>query len=249
MRMRRCTTRLSLWGNCRPVVQVLMDFAKRAGVDPKLMPYKDAADIWEEWRKLSNGGPYNFYGITRERLKKESGLKWPCPDENHPGTDLRYVRGEDPLVSADHPDKLFFYGRPDGKAVVFFRPYKPPFEPADAEYPFVLTTGRVIDHWHTATMTGQVPELRKAYPSAFVEVNPDDAEKLGIRNGDKVVLETRRDKMVFPARVTDTCMPGLVFCPFFDKNLLVNKLFHDAVDEVSKEPEYKICATKVYKQA
>jgi len=235
-------------GNCRPVVQVLMDFAKRAGVDPKLIPYADAADIWEEWRTLSKGSPYDFYGITRARLKKESGIKWPCPSEDHPGTDLRYVRGEDPLVPPDHPDKLFFYGRPDGKAIIFLRPYRPPFEPADADYPFVLTTGRVIDHWHTATMTGQVPELRKAYPSAFVEVNPTDAEKLNIKNGDPVVLETRRDKMTFPARVTDTCMPGLVFCPFFDKKLLVNRLFHDAVDDISKEPEYKICATRVYKQ-
>lgn len=236
-------------GNSRPVVNVLMDFAKKAGVDSKLIPYKDASDIWEEWRTLSKGGPYNFYGMTRERLRNESGIKWPCPTEDHPGTDLRYVRGEDPLVPADHPSKIFFYGRPDGKAVVLLRPYAAPFEPADEEYPFVLTTGRVIDHWHTATMTGQVPELRKAYPSAFVEVNPEDAERLGIKNGDPVTLETRRDKMVFPARVTDTCMPGLVFCPFFDKKLLVNRLFHDAVDAISKEPEYKICATKVYKQA
>lgn len=236
-------------GNCRPVVRIMMDFAKKAGVDPKLIPYKNAADIWEEWRILSKGSPYDFYGITRDRLRRASGIKWPCPDEDHPGTDLRYVRGEDPLVPLDHPDKIWFYGRPDGKPVIFLRPYQPPFEPADAEYPFVLTTGRVIDHWHTATMTGQVPELRKAYPSAFVEINPEDAEKLGIRNGDQVVLETRRDKMTFPARVTDTCMPGLVFCPFFDKNKLVNRLFHDAVDAASKEPEYKICATKVYKEA
>jgi nitrate reductase NapA len=236
-------------GNCRPVVNVLTDFAVRAGVDPRLVAYKNASEIWDEWRTLSRGSPYNFYGITRERLKKESGIKWPCPTEDHPGTDLRYVRGEDPLVPPDHKDKIFFYGRPDGKPIVFLRPYKPPFEPADADYPFVLTTGRVIDHWHTATMTGQVPELRKAYPSAFVEVNPEDAARLGIANGDQVVLETRRDKMTFPARVTDTCMPGLVFCPFFDKNKLVNRLFHDAVDAASKEPEYKICATKVYKQS
>ncbi|MDR2800881.1 MAG: nitrate reductase, partial [Desulfovibrio sp.] len=215
----------------------------------KLFPYKTAADIWEEWRTLSKGSPYDFYGMTRARLKKESGIKWPCPTEDHPGTNLRYVRGEDPLVPANHPDRLFFYGRPDGKATIFLRPYQPPFEPADKDYPFILTTGRVIDHWHTATMTGKVPELRKAYPSAFVEINPDDAKKLGVSNGDQVVLETRRDKMTFPARITDTCMHGLVFCPFFDKNKLVNRLFHHAVDNASKEPEYKICATRVYKQA
>ncbi len=234
-------------GECRPVVNILMDFAKRAGVSEKLMPYKNAADIWEEWRTLASKSTYNFAGMTRARLKKESGLKWPCPTEDHPGTNLRYVRGEDPMVPEDHPDKIFFYGRPNGKAYIFLRPYAPPFEPADADYPFVLTTGRVIDHWHTATMTGAVPELQKAFPSAFVEINPDDAKKLGVNNGDSVILETRRDKMTFPARVTDTCMPGLVFGTFFDKKLLINKLFHDAVDDASKEPEYKICATKVYK--
>ncbi len=234
-------------GMARPVVSILLDFAKRMGINDSLIPYKDAADIWEEWRVLSGKSAYNFVGITRARLKKESGIKWPCPTEDHPGTNLRYVRGDDPMVPLNHPEKIFFYGRPNAKAFIFLRPYQPPFEPADAEYPFVLTTGRVIDHWHTATMTGNVPELQRAYPSAFVEVNPDDAKKLNIANGDRVTLETRRDKMTFPARVTDTCMPGLVFTPFFDKNLLVNKLFHDAVDAVSKEPEYKICATKVYK--
>jgi nitrate reductase NapA len=236
-------------GDARPALNILLEFGKRVGVDPKLIPYKDAADVWDEWRKISAKSQYNFAGITRERLKKESGIKWPCPTEDHPGTNLRYVRDDDPLVPKDHPDKIFFYGKPNGRATIFLRPYEPPFEPADADYPFVLTTGRVIDHWHTATMTGTVPELKKAYPGAYVEVNPEDAKKLNIANGDKVVLETRRDKMTFPARVTDTCMPGLVFTPFFDSRYLVNKLFHDAADPVSREPEYKICATKVYKQA
>lgn len=236
-------------GQCRPAYQIIRDFALRAGVDPKLISYTSQREIWDEWRTLSKGSPYNFYGITYDRLEKESGIKWPCPSEDHPGTDLRYVRGFDPLVPKDHPHRVQFYGQANEKAIIFFRPYMPPFEPADEQYPFVLTTGRVIDHWHTSTMTGQVPELLKAYPSAFVEINPEDAKKLGIANGDQVVLETRRDKMTFPARVTDVCMPGLVFCPFFDKNKLVNKLFHDAVDFASKEPEYKICATKVYKEA
>ncbi|MDR2489435.1 MAG: molybdopterin-dependent oxidoreductase [Desulfovibrio sp.] len=234
-------------GESRPALEILMDFGKRVGVDPKLIPYQNASDVWEEWRLLSAKSVYNFAGITRARLKKESGVKWPCPTENHPGTYLRYVRDDDPMVPKDHPNKVFFYGKPDGKAVIFLRPYDPPFEPADAEYPFVLTTGRVIDHWHTATMTGTVPELRKAYPGAYVEINPEDAKKLSIVNGDPVVLETRRDKLTFPARITDTCMPGLVFTPFFDPKLMVNKLFHDAADPISKEPEYKICATKVYK--
>ena len=234
-------------GECRPVVNILMDFAKRAGVNESLLQYKNAADIWEEWRKFSAKSAYNFAGLTRERLQRESGVKWPCPTLDHPGTSIRYLRGEDPNVPLDHPNKICFYGNPNGKANILLRQHQGPFEPADADFPFVLTTGRVIEHWHTATMTGKVPELQRAYPSAFVEINPEDATKLGINNGDQVLLETRRDKMTFPARVTDTCMPGIVFTPFFDKNKLVNKLFHDAVDAASKEPEYKICATKVSK--
>lgn len=106
---------------------------------------------------------------------------------------------------------------------------------------------RVIDHWHTATMTGKVPELRRANPAAFVEINPEDAEKAGIRHGDNVVVETRRDALTLPARVSDVCRPGLIAVPFFDKEKLVNKLFLDATDPASREPEYKICAARIRK--
>jgi nitrate reductase NapA len=157
------------------------------------------------------------------------------------------VRGEDPNVPANHPEKYFFYGKPDGKAVIWFRPYKGAAEEPDQEYPFVLTTGRVIDHWHTGTMTMKVPELRRSFPTAYVEINNEDAQKLGIQNGEKVLLETRRDKMVFEARVGDVCRPGLVFVPWFDANLMINKLTLNAFDPISKQPEFKICAARVSK--
>ena len=156
-------------------MNTLIEFAKRAGVDPKLVNFRNSADVWDEWRRLSMKGPYNFGGMTRERMKRESGLIWPCPTETHPGTNLRYVRGEDPNIPADHPDKIWFYGNPSGKANIWMRPYKGAAEEPDQEYPFYLTSMRVIDHWHTATMTGKVPELLKANPAAFVEVNTEDA--------------------------------------------------------------------------
>jgi len=234
-------------GQCKPAVDILIDFAKRVGVDPKLVPYKNSADIWNEWRAVGRPTPYNFWGITRKRLRKESGIKWPCPTEDHPGTQIRYVRGKDPIVPKDHPNKYFFYGKPDGKAVIWFRPYKGAAEEPDQEYPFVLTTGRVIDHWHTGTMTMKVPELKRSFPKAYVEINKKDAKKKGIQNGDNVLLESRRDKMVFQARVSDVCRPGLVFVPWFDVNLLINKLTKDAIDPGSKQPEFKICAVKVSK--
>jgi nitrate reductase NapA len=234
-------------GQCRASVNILVELAKRMGVDPNLVAFKDSADIWEEWRRVSQPTTYNFFGITRERLRKESGILWPCPTEDHPGTKIRYVRGEDPNVPKDHPDKYFFYGKPDGRAVIWFRPYKGAAEEPDQDYPFVLTTGRVIDHWHTGTMTMKVPELKRSFPSAYVEINDQDAKKLGIQNGDKVQLETRRGKMAFDARVGDVCRPGLVFVPWFDANLLINQLTVNAFDPGSKQPEFKICAAKVMK--
>ena len=233
--------------DCRPTVNTLIEFAKRAGVDPKLVNFRNSADVWDEWRRLSMKGPYNFGGMTRERMKRESGLIWPCPTETHPGTNLRYVRGEDPNIPADHPDKIWFYGNPNGKANIWMRPYKGAAEEPDQEYPFYLTSMRVIDHWHTATMTGKVPELLKANPAAFVEVNTEDASRLNIKNGDLVVVETRRDALTLPAHVNDTCKPGLIAVPFFDKKKLVNKLFLDATDPASREPEYKICAARIKK--
>jgi nitrate reductase NapA len=234
-------------GQARPSVNILVDLALRLGVDPKLVPYKNSADIWDEWRTISASSVYNFKGMTRERLRKSSGLLWPCPTEDHPGTKIRYVRGEDPMVPAEHPDKYFFYGNPGGKAIVWLRPHKPAAEEPDAEYPFVMTTGRVIDQWHTGTMTNKVPEIRKSFPNAFVEVNVQDAKRLGINNGDNVVVETRRGKLTLPALVGEVCLPGLIFTPFFDAKKLVNELTVDAVDDISKQPEFKICAAKISK--
>ena len=234
-------------GQARASVNILVDLAKRIGVDPKLVPFKDSSDVWDEWRRVAKSTPYNFWGITRDRLRKESGIKWPCPTEDHPGTNIRYVRGKDPNIPKDYPKKYDFYGKPDHRAVIWFRPYKGAAEEPDKEYPFVLTTGRVIDHWHTGTMTMKVPELRRSFPKAYVEVNDQDAKKLGIQNGDNVLLTTRRDEMAFQARVSDVCRPGLVFVPWFDVKLMINKLTKDAFDPGSKQPEFKICATQVRK--
>ncbi len=234
-------------GECKADFDILMDFAKRMGVDSKITPYKDIDDVWDEWRNFSAATPYNFKGITRERLKKESGLLWPCPTEDHPGSKIRYVRGEDPNIPKDFKNKYHFYGKPDGKAWIILRPYKGAAEEAGGDYPMTLTTGRVIDHWHTGTMTMKVPELKKSFPKAYVEINPVDAKKHGIQNGDNVLLETRRDKMVFQAKVTDVPQPGLVFVPWYDSNLMINKLTLNAIDKGSKQPEYKICAVRIKK--
>lgn len=229
-------------GEARPDVWILTELARRLGHE-KLIPYRSAQEVWDEWRTLSKTSVYNFYGMPYERLKKERGLLWPCPTEDHPGTKRRYVKGEDPLVKGDKP--IEFYGRPDKRAVVYLRPQMPPAEVVDAEYPFYLTTGRVIEHWHTGTMTMKVPELRRAVSNAFVEINPADAKRLGIREGDPVKLTSRRGSLVLEAKVIDRPREGLVFAPFFDAQRLVNLLTNDTVDADSKEMEFKICAVKV----
>ena len=108
-----------------------------------------------------------------------------------------------------------------------------------------MTTGRVIDQWHTGTMTNKVPEIRAAFPNAYVEINVEDAKRLNINNGDSVLVETRRGKLTLPARVGEVCRPGLIFTPFFDAKKLVNELTVDAIDDISKQPEFKICAARI----
>ncbi len=196
---------------------------------------------------MSRPTPYNFWRITRERLRKESGIKWPCPTEDHPGTKIRYVRGEDPIVPADHPKKYFFYGKPDGKAVIWFRPYQGAAERAGQRISFCFdhrSGPGSLAHRHN---DHEGPGVEAVLPQSLCQINTEDAKKMGIQMGDKVKLETRRGTMVFEARVGDVCRPGLVFVPWFDPGLLINKLTIQAFDPISKQPEFKICAVKVNK--
>ncbi len=128
-------------------------------------------------------------------------------------------------------------------------PTSPPAESPDPEYPFWLTTGRVLEHWHTGTMTRRVLELHRAWPAAPVWLNPDDAKTLGIRTGDKVRVTSRRGEIVARAEAGGRNTPpqGMVFVPFFDENVLINLATLDAFDPISKEPDFKKCAVRVAK--
>jgi nitrate reductase NapA len=146
---------------------------------------------------------------------------------------------------------IYFYGdlKHEGKANVFLRPYQGPEEPPDKEYPFFLTTGRVIEHWHSGTMTMRVPEIARSQPNAFVEIHPDDAKAYGINNGDLVKVTSRRGFNILPARVVKVTMPGILFVPWFDQDWdrMINRVTIDAFDDLSKQPEFKICAAKIQK--
>jgi len=232
-------------GEARPDLDILCDFGRRLGHE-KLVEFKNADDVWAELLPLAKGTPYDFTGMSRDRLRNSHGVLWPVPAASHPGTKRRYVKGDDPLVPADHPQRIKFYGRPDGRAVVWLRPQKPPEEVVDAEYPFYYTTGRVLQHWHTATMTRNCKEL-KSTVEAMAEMHADDASKLGVRTGDSVRIASRRGQEVFRAKVTANSRPGLVFVHMHDADRMCNRVTIDAVDPISKEPEFKICAVKVSK--
>lgn len=235
-------------GEAKPDFAILVDLAKRLGHGDLVKGLNSPTDIWNEILPLTKGTAYDFTGMTRERLRASHGMLWPVPNEKHPGTKRRYVRGEDPFVPADHPTRMKFYGRPDGKAVVWLRPYKPAEEITDAEYPYWLTTGRVIEHWHTSTMTKQCKELVHANFETMAEMHPADARKLGVNAGDKVRLTSRRGSGEFRVKITDEkAYPGLVFLHMHDHNRLCNVLTIDAVDPGSKQPEFKIAAIKIQK--
>ena len=136
----------------------------------------------------------------------------------------------------------------DNKAKIFFRPYMDPPEMPDPDYPFWLCTGRVLEHWHTGTMTMRVPELHRAVPEAVCYMNPGDAAKQGLQDADPVWIESRRGRV--QARVElrgrNTMPGGTVFVPFFDERVLINKVCLDAMCPISKETDFKKCAVKVY---
>lgn len=249
-------------GEARADLDFLIDFAKRLeekGVVPEGYvsgKFEDSDDVWEEMMLASKDTAYDFRGMPRERLKRERGVRWPAPTVDHPGTARRYVKGEDPLLDAGPyaddtlaPGETKFYAAPDGRATIWLRPVQGPAEPTDEEFPYVLSTGRVLEHWHTGTMTMAAPELRRAQPEAFVEINPRDAEVLELRSGDLVRITSRRGECVIKARVVDMPQPGMVFVPFHWEHTgqLINDVTIDAYDPGSKQPEFKICAVKLAK--
>ena len=212
--------------------------------------------IWDEYtQKLTKGRDSDLTGATYEVLDQMyDGVQWPAPTEEYAltgGTVIKFVRGIDPMADTHAKDDkpLQFYGpaHPDKKLWVWSRPYKGADEEPDAEYPMYLSTGRIIDHWHTTSMTGRVPELLRANPYSYVEINPADAARMGIQPGDMVEIESRRGRVEMPAKVVEGPMAGMVFAYWHDmhEDRMINKVVKDAFDPGSKEPEFKICACRI----
>ncbi len=206
--------------------------------------------LYEEYRPFSalkhkNVAPY-------DELVKARGLRWPVvkmPNGTWRETRFRFSEFDDPFVERGREIQFYHSTTKDDRAQIWFCPYEPAPEEPDGTYPFWLVTGRVLEHWHTGTMTGRIPQLRNAMPQAYAELNPDDAVDLGVTNGDRVVVSTRRGRIELPVWVNGRAKPprGTVFVPFFDGALPINELTLGAVDPLSKEPDYKKAAAWVAK--
>ena len=231
---------------------------EREGKEVPVWDYKRFFDVnvdealFEEYRHFSTHhkkdlAPYSEYVKAR-------GLRWPVvkqPDGTWRETRFRFSEHDDPYVQKGKGQQFYQSFTKDDRAQIWFHPYEPPPEGPDGDYPFWLCTGRVLEHWHTGTLTMRIPQLQRAMPQAYVEVNRADAQRLGIGSGEIVTLETRRGRLDLPVWIDGrgSPPPGSLFVPFFDERLMINELTLDAHDPFSKQPDYKKCAARLRKRA
>lgn len=197
--------------------------------------------LFEEYAQFGRGHGHDLAPF--DRYHQERGLRWPVVDGKE--TRWRFREGYDPYV--EKGSGVQFYGHADKRAVIFALPYEPPAESPDEEFPFWLSTGRVLEHWHTGTMTQRVPELHAAMPYAMVYMNYEDAREQGFRRGSEIKIASRRGEIRARVETRGRVKPprGLVYVPFFDARRLVNKLTLDATDPISLQTDYKKCAVKL----
>ncbi|MGW8318464.1 MAG: formate dehydrogenase subunit alpha [Candidatus Promineifilaceae bacterium] len=227
-RVQRCRAAVSSVGQSRPDWQIISDLGRR--IEGRLgialasgFEYESPEAIWEEMRQVTP----EFWGIDYARIEREGGVHWPCPSFDHPGTPF-----------------LFAEEFPRGRGKFWEVSYGTSSEQPDSEYPYNLSTGRVLYHWSGSTMTGR-SKLEEVYPEATVEVHPDDAADIGIATGDWVEVSSRRGAIVLRALVTGRSPRGTVFVPFHFAEAAANLLTLDRIDERAKIPDYKNTAVKV----
>ena len=197
--------------------------------------------LFEEYAAFGRGHAHDLADFDSYHAGR--GLRWPVVDGKE--TLWRYREGYDPYVTPGAG--VEFYGKPDGKARIFALPWEPAAESPDDEYPFWLTTGRVLEHWHSGSMTERVPELYRAFPDAVCFMHPDDARELGLRRGSEVRVISRRGEIRtrVETRGRNKMPRGMVFVPWFDASQLINKVTLDATDPISKQTDFKKCAVRL----
>lgn len=229
-RVQRCRAAVKPVGQSRPDWEIISDLGRR--IEERLgikmstgFDYQSPEEIWEEMRLMTP----EFWGIDYARIEREGGVHWPCPSFDHPGT---------PFLFAD----TF----PRGKGKFWEVDYGTNSEQPDEEYPFNLSTGRVLYHWSGSTMTGR-SSLEDAYPEATCEIHPDDAEELGLEVGDWVKVSSRRGSVKLRILITGRSPRGTIFIPFHFAEAAANALTLDKVDTKAKIPDYKNSAVKIEK--
>ena len=234
----------------------IFTFKDDAGNEVPVWDYAHFHDInadrvlYEEYRPLTH--IKHKHVAPYDELVKTTGMRWPVveqPDGSYKETRYRFVEGEDPFVEKGKGIEFYHSVTEDGRAQIWFCPFERHPEEPDAEYPFWLCTGRVVEHWHSGTMTMRVPQLRGAMPNAYCEIHPDDAAAALIGNGDDLIVATRRGEITLTVWINGRGRPprGSLFVPFFDEKRLINNLTLDAYCPISKEPDYKKCAARIRK--
>jgi len=222
-RIQRIRKAIGPLGKARPDWKIVCDISNRLGY---AMKYKNISEIMDEVASLA---PI-YGGVSFERLE-EDGLQWPCPDKEHPGT--KYL----------HENGKFTCGLAKFHAIK----HRPPAEECDSEYPFILTTGRMLFHYNVGTMTRRTPALNREYPDNFVQINFNDAARLGITNNAACRVATRRGGLKVRADVTDKIKEGVIWMPFHFTEAPANLLTKDAFCPIARTGEYKACAARVEK--
>lgn len=220
-------------GDAKPDWWILQEIAKRMGRG-KYFNYSTPREIFDELRVASRGGKADYYGISYEKIERQNGVMWPCPTEESKGTPRMFE------------DKRFYH--PDGKAKFHAIEYKGPAEVPDEEYPLALTTGRVVYQYLSGNQTRRVKFLVDQCPEPYVEIHPETATKLGVNDGERVKVVSRRGEGVFPALVVKTIRRDTIFIPYhWGEQLAANQLTNPKLDPTSKIPEYKACAARIEK--
>ncbi len=226
-------------GEAKTDCEIIIDVARAMGFREEF-PYASAEEVFEEWKCLTKGRICDMNGVSYERLRDTIGPQLPCPDQDHPGTERLFLDWRFP--------------RPDGRAALLGRNYQEPAEVTDAEFPFILLTGKLAGHFNTRTRTGRVQELRETEPDNYVEIHPQDADSLSMQENELVEVVSRRGKVYAKVRIVDKVLAGTVYMNMHFGNALqdaddrlANILCTHAVDRHSKQPEYKITAVRMTK--
>ncbi|MCL6605481.1 MAG: sulfite reductase subunit alpha [Paenibacillus sp.] len=241
-------------GEALPDWQIIAKVACEMGYSSGFS-YTSSAEVYQEIQQAWNPkSGYDIRGATYERLR-ETPRQWPCAPSSTDRNPIRYLNNgisQNLKVDEEGNSPRIVFPTESGKGIFLARPFLPPHEMPDSDYPLVLNTGRLQHQWHTMTKTGKISKLNKLNPGPFIEIHTEDAATLDIQDQDPVEVRSRRGLAILPALITDRVRPGNCFAPFhwndvFGENLAINEVTSDAIDPISLQPEFKYCSVSITK--